>query len=47
MKKSIFTFFIFTLFGSILSSCSIAKKGGCDCPGMTSKKIELIKIDLR
>ncbi len=35
MKTSIFTFFIFILFVVFLSSCSTARKGGCDCPGMS------------
>ena len=37
MKTSIFTFFIFILFVIFLSSCSTARKGGCDCPGMSEK----------
>ena len=35
MKKSIFTFFIFILLLSFLSSCFTSKKGGCNCPGMS------------
>jgi len=43
MKKTIFTFFIFTMLLIFLSACYTARKGGCDCPGMSKKEIKDIK----
>jgi len=40
MKKYIFTFLILTVLISIISACSIKRKGGCDCPGMSQNIIE-------
>ena len=40
MKKSIFTFFIFIIITTLLSSCATSKKGGCGCPGSSSYTIE-------
>ena len=40
MKQSIFTFFIFLITISMLSSCATSKKGGCGCPGAHGKTIE-------
>ncbi|MAZ57910.1 MAG: hypothetical protein CMP56_00625 [Flavobacteriales bacterium] len=40
MKKSIFTFFIFIVYISTLSSCATSRKGGCDCFGIIKKTID-------
>lgn len=43
MKRSIFTFFIFLLLLTIISSCATTKKRGCGCPGMS--KLEQSNIN--
>ena len=40
MKKSIFTFFVFMIIITLLSSCAASKTGGCGCPGSSSDTIE-------